>query len=87
MPPEVLDLDQLEETLLKKAEEYEGYDNIYDLLVGEAQAHGATEEDAQTIADNIMARMEKLHTNETNNRLGQTVDTASIAKRIAEMRF
>jgi hypothetical protein len=87
MPPEVLDLDQLEETLLKKAEEYEGYDDIYDLIVGEAQAHGATEADAQMIANNIMARMKKLHTNETNNRLGQTISLPNIAKRVAEMRF
>jgi hypothetical protein len=87
MPPDVIDLDQLEETLLKKAEEYEGYDDILDLLVREAQAHGASPEDAQNIADNIMARMAKLHTNETNNRLGQTIDLSNIAKRIAEMRF
>jgi hypothetical protein len=87
MPPEVLDLDQLEEALLKKAEEYEGYDDIHDLLSQEAQAHGASEDDAQNIADNIVKRMSKLHTNESNNRLGQTVNLPSIAKRVADMRF
>jgi hypothetical protein len=87
MPPEVVDLEQLEETLLKKAEEYEGYDDIEELIAGEAEAHGATSEEAQTIAANIMKRMEKLHTNETNNRLGRSVNLPSIAKRISEMRF
>jgi hypothetical protein len=82
-----VDLDQLEETLLKKAEEYEGYDDIYGLLVEEAQAHGVTVEEAQIIADNILERMKKLHTNTTNNRLGQTVDLSNIAKRVADMRF
>jgi hypothetical protein len=82
-----VDLDQLEETLLKKAEEYEGYDNIEELLTGEAEAHGATPEEAQQIAANIVKRMQKLHTNETNNRLGQTSSLQGIAKRVAEMRF
>jgi hypothetical protein len=82
-----VDLEQLEETLLKKAEEYESYDNIEELLSGEAEAHGATPEEAQQVAANIMKRMQKLHTNETNNRLGQTINLPSIAQRVAEMRF
>jgi hypothetical protein len=82
-----VDLEQLEETLLKKAEEYEGYDNIEDLLAGEAEAHGATPKEAQQIAGNIMVRMERLHTNKTNNRLGQTTDLSNIAQRVASMRF
>jgi hypothetical protein len=82
-----VDLEQLEETLLKKAEEYEGYDDIEELLASEAEAHGATSEEAQCVAENVMERMEKLHTNQTNNRLGQTSSLSGIAQRIASMRF
>jgi outer membrane lipopolysaccharide assembly protein LptE/RlpB len=82
-----VDLEQLEETLLKKAEEYEGYDNIKDLLAGEAEAYGVTTEEAQQVAANIVKRMTKLHTNTSNNRLGKTISLPSIAQRVAELRF